>query len=250
MRVSRGGSPSITRFFDVRDEFRKAEQATGSTASNASEILREAIADSVRHHQIADVPVGLFLSAGIDSTTLAGLASAQGGAALNAVTLGFREFQGTANDEVPLAALVAKQFGIRHEAHWITRQDFESELERILAAMDQPTIDGVNTYFVSRAASRAGMKVALSGLGGDELFGGYPSFRQVPRLVRWLGFARGVPFVGGLLRRVLAAPLRSLTSPKYAGVLEYGTTYGGAYLLRRALFMPWEVSVRAGPDDG
>jgi asparagine synthase (glutamine-hydrolysing) len=241
LRVSRRGSVTVTRFFDIRHELLRAENASGATVSDAGEILRDAIADSVRHHQVSDVPVGLFLSAGIDSTTLAGLASAGQGVALNAVTLGFREFAGTGADELPLAAIVAKQFGIRHQAHLITRADFESELDPILEAMDQPSTDGVNTYFVSRTAAQSGMKVALSGLGGDELFGGYPSYHQVPRVADWLGFIRAFPFAGRLARRILAAPLASFTSPKYAGVMEYGTSYGGAYLLRRALFMPWEV---------
>jgi asparagine synthase (glutamine-hydrolysing) len=190
---------------------------------------------------VADVPVGLFLSAGIDSTTLAGLASAQGSAALNAVTLGFREFEGTGQNEVPLATAVARQFGINHQSQWITLEHFESELAQLLEAMDQPSIDGVNTYFVSRAAAEAGMKVALSGLGGDELFGGYPSYRQVPALVDRLRWALPFPSAGRTIRQMLAPFLGALTSPKYAGTLEYGTSYGGAYLLRRALFMPWEL---------
>src|SRR4029077_11017751 len=103
---------------------------------------------------------------------------------LHAVTLGFREFRYTHDDEVPLAQEVAKHYRVTHRSEWIEREDFEREIPAILAAMEQPSIDGVNTYLVSRAAARGGMKVALSGLGGDELFGGYPSFRQVPRLVR------------------------------------------------------------------
>ncbi|MEP7305902.1 MAG: asparagine synthase (glutamine-hydrolyzing) [Acidobacteriota bacterium] len=241
MRVRRAGNASSTRFFNVGDEFRRAEQATSAKVVTASEILKEAVTDSVRNHLVADVPVGLFLSGGIDSTTLAALAASQSGAALHAVTLGFPEFKGTSNDEVPLAAKVAEQFGIHHQAHWITQEDFESELAQIVEAMDQPTIDGVNTYFVSRAAARSGMKVALSGLGGDELFGGYPSYSQVPQVVKWLGLGRRFPFAGRVVRRGLATFLGSLTSPKYAGALEYGSTYAGAYLLRRALFMPWEA---------
>jgi asparagine synthase (glutamine-hydrolysing) len=218
-------------------------------------MLKEVLRDSVRHHMVADVPVGLFLSAGIDSTTLAGLAAVGQSSRLNAVTLGFREFDGTSQNEVPIAAAVAGQYGINHQAHWITRQDFESELPHLLDAMDQPSIDGVNVYFVSRAAAAAGMKVALSGLGGDEIFGGYPSFQQVPAIVGALRFMRSAPFAGRLVRWMTAPLVGSVTSPKYAGLLEYGTSYGGAYLLRRALFMPWEVAsvldretVRAGLD--
>ncbi|MFM2293871.1 MAG: hypothetical protein RLZZ350_284, partial [Verrucomicrobiota bacterium] len=180
------------------------------------------------------------LSSGLDSTMLAALAAEQGGT-LRTVTLGFEEFRGTANDETPLAELVAKQYGAQHQTIWVRREDFQGEAEKIFAAMDQPTTDGVNTYFVSLAAKRAGLKVALSGLGGDELFGGYPSFREVPRAAGALGFL-GSPSAIGKGFRVVSAPLmKRFTSPKYAGLLEYGGSFGGAYLLRRGMFMPWEL---------
>lgn len=241
MRVAHEGTVTTTRFFDVGDELRSAENATSFTVQNSTHVLKDALADSVRHHLVADVPVGVFLSAGLDSTTLAGLASEQEHTTLKGVTLGFREFQGTSQDEVPLAASVASQLGIDHEAHWITRDDFEASREHLLEAMDQPSIDGVNTYFVSRAATRAGMKVALSGVGGDELLGGYPSYRQVPALVQYLRPTASIPLAGRLLRHVLSPLVRFVTSPKYAGIVEYGGSYGGAYLLRRSLFMPWEL---------
>jgi asparagine synthase (glutamine-hydrolysing) len=247
IRVSRAGRTSIAKFFDVGDELRKAQSAPTATITDAREILKDALADSVRHHMVSDVPVGLFLSAGIDSTTLAGLAAIDRNSTLNAVTLGFREFEGTSQNEVPIAAAVARQFGINHQAHWITRQHFESELPNLLEAMDQPSIDGVNVYFVSQVAAAVGMKVALSGLGGDELFGGYPSYRQVPALVRQLRVVRPFPSLGRLIRRAVSPFVGAVTSPKYAGVVEYGTTYGGAYLLRRALYMPWELDSMLDP---
>src|SRR5260221_498389 len=111
----------------------------------------------------------------------------------------------------------------------------------VLAAMDQPSIDGINGYLVSKAAAESGLKVALSGLGGDELFGSYPSFDQIPALVRRLAPLRGVPWVGRTFRRVSAPVFRRLTSPKYAGLIEYSGDFGDAYLLRRGLYMPWEL---------
>lgn len=205
------------------------------------ERLREALADSVRHHLVADVPVGVFLSAGIDSTTLTALASEAADSELRTVTLGFDEFAGTADDEVPLAEAAARRFGTHHSTQRVSFEAFETERDRMLAAMDQPSIDGVNTYFVSRAAAASGLKVALSGLGGDELFGGYPSFRHIPPLVRAVGPLHLPGWVGNGFRRVSAPALRRLTSPKYAGLLSYGGTFGGAYLLRRGLYMPWEL---------
>jgi asparagine synthase (glutamine-hydrolysing) len=211
------------------------------------EALRDALLDSVRHHLIADVDVGLFLSAGLDSATLTALAS-EVHDQVKTVTLGFEEFRGTNKNEVPGAERIAKRYGTDHETVWVTRDDFAAAHDDLLSAMDQPSIDGTNSYFVSRAAREAGLKVALSGLGGDELFGGYPSFSQIPRLVSAVGAIPGAEVVGKGLRAVTAPVVRRMTSPKYAGLFEYGADYGGAYLLRRGLYMPWELPKVLDPD--
>jgi glycosyltransferase involved in cell wall biosynthesis len=104
--------------------------------------------------------------------------------------------------------------------------------------MDQPSIDGINTWFVSKAAHELGWKVAMSGLGGDELFGGYPSFRDVPLWVRWLSWARHLPRASEWIGRLFA---RIAPHPKAQGLLRFGGAWSGAYFLRRGLFMPWEV---------
>lgn len=211
----------------------------GQAPSAPATSLREALLDTVRHHLIADVPVGVFLSAGIDSATLAALA-AEAGSTLRTITLGFEQYRGTASDETILAAQVAHQYGAQHQTVWISRDDFENVLEQFLADMDQPTIDGLNTWLVCRAAAQMGLKVALSGLGGDEFFGGYPSFRQIPRIRRLARPFAIIPGLGKMIRTLSAPVLRRFTSEKYAGMLEYGATWEGAYLLRRALRMPWE----------
>src|SRR5262249_55216316 len=140
-------------------------------------LARQALLDSVRHHLVADVPVGAFLSSGIDSGALVGLMCDAGQRDIQTVTVAFDEFRGTDADEAPLAAEVAAQYGTQHTTRVVTEQEFRDDLPRILDAMDQPTIDGLNTWFVSKAARELGLKVAVSGLGGDELFGSYPSFR-------------------------------------------------------------------------
>ncbi|OAD21791.1 asparagine synthase (glutamine-hydrolyzing), partial [Candidatus Thiomargarita nelsonii] len=205
------------------------------------EHLHQAIKDSVQHHLIADVDVGVFLSAGLDSTTLTALASELGIGGLNTITLGFNEYKNTEHDETPLATLVAQHYDTRHQTRFLSQNDFHESLDDLLKAMDQPSTDGVNTYFVSKVAKESGMKVALSGLGGDELLGGYPSFKDVPRMVKLFGCCQTLPIVGKGFRWISAPFLKHFTSPKYAGLLEYGGSYGGAYLLRRGLFMPWEL---------
>ena len=233
MRVHRDGVRAPASFFNVCDAF-----AGNASAGHIVDALR----DSVMHHMVADVPVGSFLSAGLDSATLCALATQFSGHELHTLTLGFREYLGTENDETSLAQQIAGCYGARHDTRWIAESDFESELDALFEAMDQPSIDGVNTYFVSKAAAAAGMKVAISGVGGDELFGGYPSFRDVPRLKRFADAFGSNARVNLALRRVTRPIAQWFTSPKYAGTLEYGGTYGGAYLLRRGLFMPWELT--------
>jgi asparagine synthase (glutamine-hydrolysing) len=247
--IDQGGAKGPTRFFSVRDEFLRAEELAESIpAHEAVQRVLEALKDSVAHHLVADVPVAAFLSAGLDSATTVALASDVSKRNLRTLTLGFQEYSGTPNDETALAALVSARFGATHETRWVQRSDFDDDLERILDAMDQPSTDGVNTYLVSKAAAGAGMKVALSGLGGDELFAGYPSFADVPRIRNLAKASAFSPAAGRWLRKLLSPILGGLSSPKYAGLLEYGGTYGGAYLLRRSLFMPWEIEEILEPD--
>ena len=226
-------------YFSLNEEFLKAEAAPITLAPEAvDELIRATLRDSMRHHMVADVPVGIFLSAGVDSSALAALGAAQSPGTLRAITLGFREYQGTLDDETVLAAKTAESLGIEHTTRWIQRSDFRGEWPRFFSAMDQASTDGVNSYLVAQSAAVSGLKVAISGLGGDELFGGYPSFRDVPRMQHWIPH---LPRLGCALRALSSPVLRHLTSPKYAGLLEYGGTYAGAYLLRRSLHMPWEL---------
>jgi asparagine synthase (glutamine-hydrolysing) len=199
---------------------------------------------------VADVPVGAFLSAGIDSTAVVALAKESGATDLQTMTLRFAEYRGRDNDEAPLAALVAQQYGVRHAIRDLTREEFHRELPRIFAAMDQPSVDGLNSYFISMAARDFGLKVAMSGTGGDELFGGYTSFRDIPR---WMPFTSVLRHVPGLphgvdrLNRALARRSRHI-SPKMGEILMYGQTYAGAYVVKRGRFLASELPSVLGDD--
>jgi len=236
--VNGSGDRRPVSFFNVAETLSIGDAGNPVDRGNH---LRAALLDSVQHHLVADVPVGVFLSAGLDSATLTALAAESSDTSLHTVTLGFNEYRDTDNDETILAEMSARHCRTSHHTRWVSRENFQNERERLFSAMDQPTIDGVNTYFISKVAAESGLKVAISGLGGDELFGGYPSFRQIPGMVRLLSPFRSFPAVGRLFRRISAPLLRRFTSPKYGGLLEYGGTYGGAYLLRRGFFMPWEL---------
>lgn len=204
------------------------------------EDLNDALADSVSHHMISDVPVGVFLSAGIDSAVLVALAS-QYGSNLRTITIAFKEYVGTSQDESILARDISNRYGTQHETFWIDKSMFQTLSRQFFNDMDQPSTDGLNAWLVADAAKSAGLKVALSGLGGDEFFGGYPSFRQIPMirsLANKLAFA---PNVGRLFRKLSSPLFQQISSIKYAGIFEFGSSLQGAYMLRRGLYMPWEL---------
>jgi asparagine synthase (glutamine-hydrolysing) len=227
------------KFFDPAEELANAPASAPNEKADL-EILHSALRDSIRHHLIADVSVSVFLSAGLDSSTIAALA-AENSSLIQTITLGFKEYENLHDDEVPLARKTAEYYNCQHAVHYIQHADFDAEKEQILASMDSPSVDGVNTYFVAQAAAKAGLKVALSGLGGDELLGGYPSFKDIPRLVRLAHFPASLPGFGKAFRYLSTPILKHFTSPKYGGLFEYGGSHGGAYLIRRGLFMPWEL---------
>jgi asparagine synthase (glutamine-hydrolysing) len=250
LTISENGERIVRSFYSVPEILRTAESGKNGEQISPAEkraILHDVLHDSAEHHLVADVPVGVFLSAGLDSSTITALVS-ESHRDVQTVTLGFEEYRGSVNDEAPYAELIARNYHTRHETVWVTRDDFAQERDNLFRSMDSPSIDGVNTYFVSLATRRTGLKVALSGLGGDELFGGYPSFRDVPRLVRSMKAFPGVHLLGRPIRVVSSKLIQKFTSPKYAGIFEYSSSYPAAYLMRRSLFMPWELPNLLDPD--
>jgi asparagine synthase (glutamine-hydrolysing) len=247
MRVEQGRASSPIRFTSAPQLLAQASDNPHFMHDDeALAFIAEETRQSIRAHLLADVPVGVFLSSGLDSAMLA-LTSARKGK-VRTIALGFDEYRNTPNDETPLAEVLARQIAAQHSTVRITAADFYADREKILDAMDQPSIDGVNTWFVAKACAAQGLKVALSGLGADELFASYPSFRQLPNMQRRVAVLDKVPGLGKGFRTVTAPFTGRFISPKYAGLLEYGGSLGGAYLLRRGLYMPWELPEIMGSD--
>jgi asparagine synthase (glutamine-hydrolysing) len=200
--------------------------------------LGDTLYDAVQRHLIADVPVGVFLSGGVDSGVVAALAARGRTAPVFTLTIAFEEKEFNEADQ---ARRYAKAFGCEHHEIAVTADDFAAEIPKLLEAMDQPTVDGVNTYFVSRAARQLGLKVVLSGLGGDEIFFGYPHYRS---LVTGAGALGGYMQSSAWMQHLLAY-----------GAAAYGRVWGAEkwqrfdyvadrsideamYLLVRGLFPP------------
>jgi len=213
----------------------------------AQQRVRTAIGESVAAHLVADVPVSVFLSGGIDSGTIAGTLS-ELGAKVEGVTVAFNEFADGHMDEAPAAGEIARHYGLKHHVRYVTRTEFEQDIPKFIEAMDQPTIDGVNTWFASKAVAELGYKVVLSGVGGDELFYGYALTREIPRR---LNLARGVAsFPGGraLARTAIDAISLGRIHPKVRGLPDFMGSVGGEYFLKRGLFMPFELPSLMGSE--
>jgi asparagine synthase (glutamine-hydrolysing) len=210
--------------------------------SSAARRLRTLLEEAVRRHLIADVAVGLFLSSGMDSGAIAALAAREK-SGIQTFTL---TFPGTPFDEAELARMVANRCKTKHTEVPLTGEGVLSRLGEALSALDQPTMDAVNTYFVSWAAKQVGLKVALSGLGGDELFAGYQTFADTPRLRKLVQLAWFVP---GALRRMTAPLVARLAarqkSPDASGKAAAAWAYPDAlphpYFYARALFPPGQI---------
>ncbi len=152
--------------------------------------LRSRLEDSIHAHSLADVPVGAFLSGGLDSSAIVALIQRTSGAKLKTFSIGFNE---AAFTEATEAEEAARLFGTDHQTFILTGERVAADIETILASYDQPTGDAINSYYVSEVARAGGVTVALSGLGGDELFGGYPWFETTPKLARWLPWWHRLP---------------------------------------------------------
>jgi asparagine synthase (glutamine-hydrolysing) len=231
----RMGAPQC--WWNVADDWRNAPTLS-LPASEVRERVRSALRASVAAHLVADVPVGVLLSGGIDSGALAGLMVEAGAQDLHGITLAYDEFAGNVEDEAPFAATLAMHYGIRHHVRRVTRSEFELDLPAILTAMDQPSVDGINTWYASKAVAELGLKVVVSGVGGDELFQGYSSFKQLPRLVSgWRAVSR-MPGAMALAQRVCNAQARRTGNGRWRHLPEWARTMAGAWWLRRGVFSP------------
>jgi asparagine synthase (glutamine-hydrolysing) len=224
--------------------------ANPTPAAELPERVRAGVLDSVRAHLLADVDVGVFLSGGVDSSAMLGLMRDAGQRKIRAITLAFDEFRGSSEDEAPAAAYMSEIYGADHIVRRMLEKEFLEDLPAILQAMDQPSIDGVNVWFIAKAAKEAGLKVVLSGLGGDEILGSYPSFLDLPRWRRRFGPFAVVPGLGFLARTLIRAmaPAFSKARPKALGILEHSGSWAGTYLLRRGLFLPHELPSIMDPE--
>jgi asparagine synthase (glutamine-hydrolysing) len=175
------GKLTQTEYGDLIDPVHHDVDCEAEKRAEVETEIAEALDESVRMQLVSDVPVGVFLSGGIDSSSLVGILS-RNGVRPSTFSIVFRESD---YSEAEYSRAIAQQFRTDHHEITVSQSDLFAAITPAIHAMDLPTIDGINTYFVSEKTRAAGVKVALSGLGGDEMFAGYSSFRTVPRMERY-----------------------------------------------------------------
>ena len=218
--------------------FQESDDIPRELRSHAHRV-RNALRESVGRHLVSDVPVAVFLSGGIDSSAVAGLASELSSSRLESFTVTFSE---AAYSEAEPARDAARRFNTRHHEIPLTGQDLLDALPEVFAAMDQPSLDGLNTFVVSRVVRSFGIKVVLSGLGGDELFGGYPSFRRAH-------YIAGLWRLPKSMRRAGAAGTRAfadMRADRVRTLLDEQFPAHAAYRASRTLFGDQQVSALTG----
>ncbi len=203
-----------------------------------------AFAESVRRHLVSDVPLCVFLSGGVDSAAVANLAMKHASGPVYSFTLAFEE---KAYNEGLVARQVAKEIGTSHQEMVLTEAYFIEQLDAALDSIDQPTFDGINLYYMAHAVRDAGFKVALAGTGGDELFGGYTSFRDLPRMLHANSAAKWFPasavqalaeFASAILQPSNGGVPQQTRWAKLPEMLKPGNDMLSLYQIAYALFLP------------
>ena len=230
----KNGRATVAEYWDLIDEDRP-DRTVGSRLE-CEEQIAGMLDESVRMQLVSDVPVGVFLSGGIDSSSLVGILD-RNGVRPSTFSIVFREAD---YSEAEYSRTIAKRFRTDHHEITVSQADFFPAIDPAIRAMDQPTIDGINTYFVAERTRGAGVKVALSGLGGDEVFAGYSSFRTVPRLERFVNAWGHVPREAriGLADTFASFSRVNDRNRKLSALARDDGTIGHPYLLSRMLFTP------------
>jgi asparagine synthase (glutamine-hydrolysing) len=204
-----------------------------STSEKPSTTLREALLESTRRHFVSDVPVGIFLSGGVDSTALVALAREIGIKDISTFSIGVDD---PGLDESSVARRTAAHFGTDHHELVLGEEAGKRCFEEYIQHIDQPSIDGFNTFTVSSFAREKGIKVVLSGLGGDEMFAGYPSFTQVPRMVKMASMLDLIPGIRHHIGMKLEYNTDSHRLRRVGAFLQSANTMRNAYRAFRGIF--------------
>lgn len=223
------------RWKNIADIWNNVQIKKNIKLTTIEDIVKKSIKESISRHIISDVPIGIFLSGGIDSSVLAGLMVEAGVKNIVGVTIAYKEYENTVHDESIVAKEIATHFGIKHHIRFVTKEEFVEDLPKIFESMDQPSIDGINTWFASKAISELGIKVVISGVGGDELFMGYNSFHKLPLIVKYIKFLYKFPLVKPFVTLLFYLKANLSRNNRWLDASDLIQTIDGCWLMSRSI---------------
>jgi asparagine synthase (glutamine-hydrolysing) len=210
--------------------------------NNIKDSFSKIVSDSVKKHLISDVPLGVFLSSGIDSSVIAAFASKLYKKKIKTLSIGFNQFKNTSKDETKIAKKTSNFIKSSHK-NFIIKKYNQTDYMKFLQKMDQPTVDGYNTWLACLKTGKISTKVMFTGVGGDEFFSGYNIFKQLPYLYNNL-FLKIIKFfyLGKYFRILLYPILKKLKiNIKFSSIFEYTENVLDLYMFLRCYYLPWQI---------
>ena len=208
---------------------------TKVTTIDLQKKIYEELNASVKKHLVSDVPIGIFLSSGIDSTIIASLSALNSKKNITAITVLFEDFKGSNYDETLRAKKISKKLGLNHYIYNVSRDDFIKDFPKIIDAMDQPSIDGINVWYASKAAAKLKLKVVFSGLGGDEIFFGYDHFKKISIIYKYFSFIKKFPLMVTFFDIFFKFVGKIKKDDRWSNIVKYSNSVGNLLLLKRTV---------------
>ena len=245
--IHEDGREENHEYANIKDSILNLEGINFSNELDAQEYLNEIVSETVKYHQVSDVPLTVLLSAGIDSSTILASINENDKKNCSALTLNF--FHNKKDDESILSNKTAEMNNIEHNIVEINVDEIKNLAEKFYMNMDSPTNDGFNNFLISHYAKKNNSKVIISGVGADELFFGYPSFNRIPKINNLFRYIPKNSLLNNFFKtNVLKILKKFKLNTKYSGLLEYGKNLDSTFLLQRSLFLPHEIKEMMSPE--
>ncbi len=240
LTVESNGKEKSVNYANIKNLILNTDPINFSSENERNDYLRNYVNETVNYHQVSDVPRTILLSSGIDSNVILSSISNENKKNCSALTLDF-DYKNDQNETI-LAKQSALINEINHNISKISDDDFYNLLENFYKDMDSPTNDGFNNYLISHVSKKMGSKIIISGIGGDEIFSGYPTFKLIPKINRNLKYLPKIKFLNQFIKNKIYKILKKFNlKTKYAGIEEFGRSPDKAFLLVRSLFLPFEL---------
>ncbi len=230
------------KYFTLSSLF-KNQTISKINKNDSLNFLKNSLKSSIKKHMVSDVPICTYLSSGHDSAVITNLLkyNLKKNNTLQSLTIGFDEFKNKFNDEVPVAIKLSNILKIEHKHQYIDYNYFLKFYDELINSMDQPTIDGVNSFFINLFAKENGFKVAISGIGADELFGGYSDFREIPKILKYSKLLKNNKYIDNFFKFLVSKFYNKSNKEKLINMSKFSSGLSSAFFFKRCLFLPHEI---------